>query len=164
MKVLLENTAGMGTTLGHRFEHLARLIADSCDPGRLGVCFDTCHAFAAGYDLSTDAGYDATFAEFDRAVGLKRLKLFHVNDSVKPLGSRVDRHAGIGLGQIGELAFRRLVTDPRFARHPMILETPKDGADGEPMDPVNLARLRAFAEDAPLPRKPTRSRRPSGRP
>lgn len=148
VKVLLENTAGMGTTLGHRFEHLARLIADSCDPSRLAVCFDTCHAFAAGYDLSTDAGYGATFAEFDRTVGLKRLKLFHVNDSLKPLGSRVDRHAGIGLGQIGEPAFRRLVTDPRFVTHPMILETPKDDSEGNPMDPVNLAKLREFVAEA----------------
>jgi deoxyribonuclease-4 len=157
VKVLLENTAGMGTTLGHRFEHLARLIAESCDPGRLAVCFDTCHAFAAGYDLSTVAGYDSTFAAFDRTVGLRQLKLFHVNDSVKPLGSRVDRHAGIGLGQIGEGAFRRLVNDPRFVKHPMILETPKDGPNGEPMDPVNLARLRAFAADAPPQPKPSRA-------
>ena len=148
VKILLENTAGMGTTLGHRFEHLGRLITDSHDPGRLAVCFDTCHAFAAGYDLSTDAGYDATFAEFGRTVGLRRLKLFHVNDSVKSLGSRVDRHAGIGLGMIGEQAFRRLVTDPRFARHPMILETPKDGPNGEPMDPVNLARLRGYVAES----------------
>jgi deoxyribonuclease-4 len=154
VKVLLENTAGMGTTLGHRFEHLARLVADSREPGRLAVCFDTCHAFAAGYDLSTDAGYDATFDEFDRVVGLKRLKLFHVNDSVKPLGSRVDRHAGIGLGEIGEPAFRRLAADPRFARHPMILETPKDGPDGKPMDPVNLGKLRKFAEGAAARSRP----------
>ncbi|HET6573805.1 MAG TPA: deoxyribonuclease IV [Fimbriiglobus sp.] len=159
VKVLLENTAGMGTTLGHRFEHLARLIADSRDPGRLAVCFDTCHAFAAGYDLSTDAGYDATFAEFARTVGLRRLKLFHVNDSVKPLGSRVDRHAGIGLGQIGDRAFRRLATDPRFARLPMVLETPKEDADGNPMDPLNLARLRAFATEAPSPRSTARGGR-----
>jgi deoxyribonuclease-4 len=148
VKVLLENTAGQGSCLGHRFEHLARLIADSADPGRLAVCFDTCHAFAAGYDLSTEEGYDAAFAEFDREIGLLKLKLFHVNDSVKPLGSRVDRHAGIGLGQIGEAAFRRLATDPRFAKHPMILETPKEGADGDPMDPVNLGKLRGFVAEA----------------
>lgn len=159
VNVLLENTAGQGSCLGHRFEHLARLVADSCDPGRLAVCFDTCHAFAAGYDLSTDSGYDATFEEFDRTIGLRRLKLFHVNDSVKPLGSRVDRHAGIGLGRIGERAFRRLVADPRFGKLPMILETPKDDADGNPMDPVNLALLRAFAAKAPRPRSASRGGR-----
>jgi deoxyribonuclease-4 len=147
VKVLLENTAGQGTCLGHRFEHLARLIADSADPGRLAVCFDTCHAFAAGYDLSTQEGYDATFAEFARVVGLRKLKVFHVNDSAKPLGSRVDRHAGIGLGRIGEAAFRRLANDPRFAKHPMILETPKEDAAGRPMDPVNLGKLRGFVAE-----------------
>ncbi len=148
VKVLLENTAGQGTCLGHRFEHLARLIADSADPGRLAVCFDTCHAFAAGYDLSTQEGYDATFAEFARVVGLRKLKAFHVNDSARPLGSRVDRHAGIGLGRIGEAAFRRLANDPRFAKHPMILETPKEDAAGRPMDPVNLGKLRGFVAEA----------------
>jgi deoxyribonuclease-4 len=159
VKVLLENTAGMGTCLGHRFEHLARLLADSRDPGRLAVCFDTCHAFAAGYDLSTEAGYDAAFEAFDRTVGLRRLKLFHVNDSVKPLGSRVDRHAGIGLGRIGELAFRRLVTDPRFDKLPMLLETPKEDADGNPMDPVNLARLHALTAEVSRPRRSARGGR-----
>jgi deoxyribonuclease-4 len=144
VKVLLENTAGQGSCLGHRFEHLARLLADSAAPDRMAVCFDTCHAFAAGYDLSTVEGYDATFDEFRKVVGLRRLKLFHVNDSLKPLGSRVDRHAAIGQGMIGEGAFRRLVNDPRFARLPMILETPKEDAFGRPMDPVNLAILRSL--------------------
>ena len=110
----------------------------------MGVCLDTCHVFAAGYDLRTPATYAATMAEFDAVVGLKRLKVVHVNDSVKPLGSRVDRHAGLGLGHIGETAFRCLVTDPRFADLPMILETPKEGPDGEPMDPINLAKLRGY--------------------
>lgn len=145
VKILLETTAGMGTTLGHRFEHLAELLDRVSEPGRLGVCLDTCHVFAAGYDLRTDSAYDATFAEFDRVVGLKRLKAVHVNDSVKDLGSRVDRHAGIGLGKIGEHAFRRLVTDPRLVKLPLILETPKESADGDPMDPVNLGKLRGFA-------------------
>jgi deoxyribonuclease IV len=148
VKVLLETTAGQGTTLGHRFEHLARILAGVAEPERYDVCLDTCHVFAAGYDLSTDAGYDATFDEFDRVIGLARIKLFHVNDSVKPLGSRVDRHAGLGLGAIGDLAFRRLVTDPRFGDVPMILETPKEDADGKAMDPVNLAKLRRFARPA----------------
>jgi deoxyribonuclease-4 len=144
VRVLLETTAGMGTCLGHRFEHLARILERVREPERYDVCLDTCHVFAAGYDLSTDDGYESTFAGFDRVVGLPRLKLFHLNDSMKGVGSRVDRHAGIGLGQIGEPAFRRLVNDPRFVGRPMILETPKEDDDGEPMDPVNLGKLRSF--------------------
>lgn len=143
--VLLENTAGQGSSLGWRFEHLAEILSGVADPKRYAVCVDTCHTFAAGYPLGTDAEYDATFAEFDRVVGLKRIALFHVNDSAKAFGSRVDRHAGIGLGQIGENAFRRLVTDPRFRKLPMVLETPKEDADGNAMDPANVAKLRAFA-------------------
>ena len=142
--VLIETTAGQGTCLGHRFEHIAEILNTVAEPDRFGVCLDTCHVFAAGYALETDADYDATFAEFDRVVGLDRIKAFHVNDSAKPRGSRVDRHAGIGLGQIGETAFRRLVTDPRFADRPMILETPKEDDAGRPMDPVNIKKLRDF--------------------
>jgi deoxyribonuclease-4 len=142
VKVLLETTAGQGSALGFRFEHLARLLGLVKQPSRLGVCFDTCHVFAAGYPLGQDDEYDATMDEFDRVVGLKRIKVFHLNDSVKGLGSRVDRHAGIGLGQIGETAFRRLLNDPRFQKLPMILETPKADTAGRAMDPVNLAILR----------------------
>jgi deoxyribonuclease-4 len=142
--ILLETTAGQGTSLGAKFEHLAALLESVKEPKRLGVCLDTCHVFAAGYPLGTDAEYDATFKEFDRVIGLKWLKLFHLNDSVKPLGSRVDRHAGLGLGKIGLGAFRRLVNDPRFAKKPMILETPKEATDGTAMDPVNLGILRSF--------------------
>ena len=145
--VLLETTAGQGSSLGYRFEHLAELLARVNEPERFGVCLDTCHVFAAGYGLSTPEEYSATFEEFDRRIGLDRLKLFHVNDSVKPQGSRVDRHAGIGLGKIGEMAFRCLVTDPRFADLPMILETPKQAADGTAMDPINLAKLRQYLAD-----------------
>jgi deoxyribonuclease-4 len=144
VRILLETTAGMGTSLGHRLEHLARLLDLVREPDRLGVCLDTCHVFAAGYDLSNDDGYDALFTAFDRLIGLERLELFHLNDSVKGAGSRVDRHAGIGLGQIGEGAFRRLVNDARFGGRPMILETPKEGPKGEPLDPVNLGKLRSF--------------------
>jgi deoxyribonuclease-4 len=143
--ILLETTAGQGSALGHRFEHLSAIIHATRDPDRLAVCLDTCHVFAAGYDLRTPEAYASTFDEFDRAVGLGRLKLFHVNDSLASLGSRVDRHAGIGLGEIGADAFRRLVTDPRFAELPMILETPKEDDDGNPMDAVNLRLLRNFA-------------------
>lgn len=145
VKVLLETTAGQGSTLGWKFEHLAFLLENAADGDRLGVCLDTCHVFAAGYPIHTADGYAETFGTFDERIGLKRLRAFHVNDSVKPLGSRVDRHAGLGLGQIGEGAFRLLVTDKRFADRPMILETPKEDAAKQPMDPVNLGKLRAFA-------------------
>jgi len=144
VRVLVEATAGQGTTLGHRFEHLATILNGVAVPERLGVCLDTCHVFAAGYDVRTPETYAATMAEFDAVVGVARLKVVHVNDSVKPLGSRVDRHAGLGLGHIGEVAFRCLVTDPRLAEVPMILETPKEDADGNLMDPVNLAKLRRY--------------------
>ena len=148
VKVLIETTAGQGSSLGARFEHLDWLLEHVKDAGRLGVCFDTCHVFAAGYPLRTDEEYAATFAEFDRVVGVSRIKAFHLNDSMKDLGSRVDRHAGIGLGRIGEHAFRRLVTDPRFRTRPMILETPKEDADGVAMDPVNLGKLRQYLAEA----------------
>ncbi len=144
VRVLLETTAGQGTTLGAAFEELAAMLGGVKQPERLGVCLDTCHVFAAGYPLGSAAEYADTFDQFDRLIGLGRLCLFHVNDSLKPLGSRVDRHAGIGLGEMGDEPFRRLVTDPRFADTPMILETPKEDADGTPMDAVNLARLKSF--------------------
>jgi deoxyribonuclease-4 len=144
VRVLLETTAGQGTTLGAAFEELAAMLDRVKQPDRLGVCLDTCHVFAAGYPLGTDAEYTETLGTFDRLIGLDRLCLFHLNDSLKPLGSRVDRHAGIGLGEMGDEPFRRLVRDPRFAETPMILETPKEDADGIAMDPVNLARLKSF--------------------
>ncbi len=143
-QVLLETTAGQGTTLGHRFEHLARVLSLVSAPDRLGVCFDTCHVFAAGYALAPEAEYRATFKEFDRLVGLKRLRAFHVNDSKKPHGSRVDRHEHLGRGHLGLEPFRLLVNDRRFRGRPMILETPKEGPDGEDMDPVNLQTLRGL--------------------
>jgi deoxyribonuclease-4 len=138
--VLLETTAGQGTGLGASFEELAYVISHSKFSGRLGVCFDTCHAFAAGYDISTKAGYAKTFAAFDAIIGLMRLKFFHLNDSKRELGSRVDRHEHIGKGKIGLAGFRLLMNDPRFARHPMVLETPKERDLKE--DIINLALLR----------------------
>ena len=141
-KILLETTAGQGTSLGHRFEQLAAIISGCRSANRLGVCFDTCHAFAAGYDLSTTDGYAATFTEFDRILGLDRLLAFHLNDSKKGLGCRVDRHEHIGLGAIGLTGFQLLMNDPRFATTPKILETPK-GDDGA-MDRVNLGILRGL--------------------
>lgn len=142
VKILLETTAGQGSCLGHRFEHLARILALVKDPGRLGVCLDTCHVFSAGYALAPEAEYRATLRAFDRLIGLRRLRVFHVNDSLKPFGSRVDRHAAIGKGHLGLEPFRLLVNDPRFRARPMILETPKEDADGNELDAINLATLR----------------------
>jgi deoxyribonuclease-4 len=142
--VLLEITAGQGTCLGSRFEHLAKLIELVDRDERLGVCIDTCHMLAAGYDFRTPETYAATFNEFDRLIGLDRIKIFHVNDSQKDLGSRVDRHAHIGAGCIGLEGFRLLVNDPRFADVPMILETPKGKDLAEDIE--NLAKLRGLIE------------------
>jgi deoxyribonuclease IV len=141
VKVLVELTAGQGTSLGYRFEHLATIFDLVTESRRLGVCLDTCHVFAAGYELGTREKYEATFREFDRIIGLKELKAFHLNDSKKPLGSRVDRHEHIGKGHLGLEPFRFLVNDPRFAELPMILETPKTDDDDREMDPVNLRVL-----------------------
>jgi deoxyribonuclease-4 len=156
--VLLELTAGQGTSLGYRFEHLTTILDRVKDASRLGVCFDTCHAFAAGYALTSAEDYVTTFDRFDEVIGLERLKLFHINDSLREFGSRVDRHAGIGLGEIGLEAFRRLVTDARFGALPMILETPKEDAAGNAMDAVNLGILRDL-----LHRRAKRTRSRSGR-
>jgi deoxyribonuclease-4 len=144
VRVLLETTAGQGSTLGHRFEHLARILALVREPDRLGVCFDTCHVFAAGYALAPLAEYRATMRAFERTVGLARLRVFHVNDSRKPRGSRVDRHAHIGRGEMGLEPFRLLVNDRRFRTRPMILETPKEEGEESDMDAVNLATLRGL--------------------
>ena len=149
---LLENTAGQGSCLGHRFEHLGDVIAGVRRPERLGVCIDTCHAFAAGYPLQTPAEYGDTFAQLERSVGLGRVRAFHLNDSKKPLGSRVDRHEHIGRGKLGLEPFRHLLNDPRFRHVPMYLETPKETVDGEEMDVVNLRTLRGLvAETADVP-------------
>jgi deoxyribonuclease-4 len=142
VRVLLETTAGQGTTLGHRFEHLAGIFARIADPDRVGVCLDTCHVFAAGYALAPAAEYEATFQSFDQLIGLKRLSVFHVNDSRKPLGSRVDRHAALGQGCLGLEPFRLLVNDRRFRDRPMILETPKEDDTGADLDAINLGVLR----------------------
>ncbi|HEY1859159.1 MAG TPA: deoxyribonuclease IV [Gemmataceae bacterium] len=146
VKVLLENTAGQGTTLGWRFEHLAGILKTVAEPKRLGVCLDTCHTFAAGYGMTPAKEYQATMREFDRLIGLKRLRVFHLNDSVKPFGSRVDRHAHIGKGCLGLEPFRLLVNDPRFRDRPMLLETPKEEGKNDDMDAVNLATLRGLVE------------------
>ena len=137
----IETTAGQGSTLGYRFEHLAHIIHEANDPDRFGVCVDTCHIFAAGYPLGTEKEYKATFQEFDDVVGLDRIRAFHLNDSKKPLASRVDRHDHIGEGCLGLEPFRHLMNDKRFAARPMYLETKKEERDGEDMDAVNLRTL-----------------------
>jgi len=144
VKTLLELTAGQGSCLGCRFEHLAWVVGQVRQPKRLGVCLDTCHVFAAGYSFTTEPEYQATMREFDRVIGLKWLRLFHLNDSKKGLGSRVDRHEHIGRGCLGIEPFRLLLNDPRFQKTPMVLETPKEDENGRDMDPVNLGVLRGL--------------------
>lgn len=141
---LLETTAGQGSCLGHRFEHLAEILGAVRDPDRLGICFDTCHVFAAGYPLAPRKEYLATMRKFDQLVGLPRIRAFHLNDSKAALGRRVDRHAHIGRGEIGLEGFRSLVNDRRFRRVPMYLETPKGMDNGEDFDVVNLRTLRSL--------------------
>jgi deoxyribonuclease IV len=152
VRLLLEITAGQGSCLGCRFEDLALILERTRGADRLGVCFDTCHAHAAGFDLVSAEGYERTFAAFDRLLGLDTLAAFHLNDSKTPRGSRVDRHQEIGDGHLGLLPFWRLVNDPRFSRTPAVLETPS-GPDKLPSFSRNLARLRALI-GAPAPQTP----------
>ena len=147
--VLLEHTAGQGRTLGYRFEHLATIIGHLRGSKRVGVCLDTCHLVASGYDITSDAGYRDTFEQFDRIVGIDRLKAFHGNDSKRSCGSRVDRHEHIGQGCLGLEPFRRLLHDTRFAGLPLLIETEKThGAErkgaivADPLDVKNLEALR----------------------
>jgi deoxyribonuclease-4 len=144
VKCLLETTAGQGASLNGRFEHLATILEGVQAPDRLGVCFDTCHVFAAGYPLATRQEYRATMKRLDAAVGLATVKAFHLNDSKRELGSRVDRHAHIGRGHLGLESFARLLNDSRFRRVPMYLETPKGHDNGENLDVVNLRTLRSL--------------------
>lgn len=141
---LLETTAGQGSSLGWRFEQLAAILDRVKNPERLGVCFDTCHVFAAGYPLGTRKEYNATIQALDAAIGIGRVKAFHLNDSKAKFGSRVDRHARIGGGEIGVAPFRHLLNDPRFRSIPMILETPKGEENGQTLDAINLRTLRSL--------------------
>ncbi len=140
--VLIENTAGQGTNLGSTFEEISFIISESQYGDGLGVCLDTSHAFAAGYDIRTRVTYEDTLSKFDQIIGLERLKFFHINDSKRPLGSRVDRHEHIGKGEIGLAGFRLLLNDSRFRQHPMVLETPKGKELKE--DKENLRVLRSL--------------------
>jgi deoxyribonuclease-4 len=146
VQVVLETTAGQGSTLGHRFEEIAVLLDGIGIPERTGVCLDTCHVFAAGYDIRTPDGYAEVLGAFDQVVGISHLRVIHLNDSKKDLGCRVDRHEHIGKGAIGLEAFRCLVTDPRLRGLPMILETPKDG-NFVSADRRNLKTLRRLVQD-----------------
>jgi len=148
-RLLLEHTAGQGTNLGHRFEQLAEILDRLGASPRVGVCLDTCHLLAAGYDICSPEGYEETFRQFGATVGFSRLKAFHLNDSKKPCGSRVDRHEHIGKGCLGLAPFRRILNDPRFAKLPMLLETPKSEdtprprtADVDKFDKMNLETIR----------------------
>jgi deoxyribonuclease IV len=148
--VLLEHTAGQGTCLGATFEQLASIVEQMRGHRRVGVCLDTCHLLASGYDLCSPEGYARTFRQFGRLVGFDRLRAFHLNDSKKPLGSRVDRHEHIGQGFLGIEPFRRIVNDRRFRRLPMLLETPKGEGKAtgpiviDPLDARNLNTLRSL--------------------
>ena len=126
VRIVLENTAGGGATIGRSFEELAAVVGAVREPDRVGVCLDTCHLFAAGYDIRTPDGYETTIGRCRRLLGLRRVRAFHLNDAKQPLGSGLDRHEKIGRGHLGVEPFRRLMNDHRFARVPMALETPKD--------------------------------------
>ena len=154
--ILLEHTAGQGSTMGSNFEEIAAMLDGGTATSRLGVCLDTCHLLASGYDLCSEEGYRSTFARFDELIGVDRLKVFHLNDSKKPCQSRVDRHEHIGKGCIGLEPFRRLVNDPRFAHLPMVIETEKTASRTQgkglvkidPLDEMNLRTLRSLRSGA----------------
>lgn len=139
---VLENTAGQGSNLGYKFEHLAYIIERIEDKSRVGVCLDTCHTFAAGYDLRTREACDNTFAEFDRIIGFNYLRGIHLNDAMRPLGSHIDRHTPLGEGEIGWECFKYIASDPRFDNIPLILETPDEARWAE-----EIATLKSFANN-----------------
>lgn len=140
--ILIETTAGQGTSLGYRFEQIRDLFDQLTEPDRVGVCLDTCHIFAAGYDIRDEGSYNKTMEEFDRIIGIKKIRLFHLNDSLKEFSSRVDRHQHIGKGFIGIEGFRLILNDSRFSDIPKVLETPK--GDDMHEDIINLKTLRGL--------------------
>ena len=141
VRAVIENTAGQGTNMGFQFEHLAEIMDQVEDKSRVGVCIDTAHAFAAGYDLSTEEGFDRAFKEFDDIVGFDKLMAMHLNDSKKDLGTKVDRHESLGDGKIGWFAFKKIMTDDRFDGIPLILETPNTDLWAE-----EIKKLKNFAD------------------
>jgi len=148
-RTLLEVTAGQGSALGHRFEHIASILERVKHPRRVGVCLDTCHLFAAGYEISSPDGYDSCVSLLDRLIGVKLVMCIHSNDSKKPLGSHVDRHDHIGKGYIGLSGFRHFIQDPRFFGVPMLIETEKgEDENGRDWDRINLATLRRLVPRA----------------
>lgn len=153
VRLALENTAGQGSCLGNRLEHLTAIFDAVEKPARLGVCLDTAHLFAAGYDIRTRKGWDAAIGQVGSLIGLNEILAFHLNDSKTGLGSRVDRHEHIGKGMIGRAAFRHIVNDARFKRHPGCLETPKSPNLHE--DVENLATLRSLVKPRLKPQEPT---------
>ena len=142
IKILLETTAGSGSQLGCRLEQLRDMIAQSRNPKRLGICLDTCHVYAAGFDIAVAQGYHDFFDSFQKLIGLKHLKCVHANDSKTPLSSGVDRHQQIGLGHLGLGTFKRLLHDPRLDGIPFILETPKGEQGGKNWDAINIRKLK----------------------
>lgn len=147
--LLLEITAGTGTTLGAEMAHFREVFALLSQPERVGVCFDTCHAIGAGWDITTPEGYEAVMTAFDEKIGLERIRCFHLNDSQYKVGSHRDRHTHIGYGYGGLTTFRNVLNDPRFAHLPMLLETPKD--EDQAQDVVNMRVLRGLFEGASEP-------------
>jgi deoxyribonuclease-4 len=143
--VLIENTAGQGSSLGSSFEEIGFILQNSAFGNTMGMCYDTAHGFAAGYDIRDEKTYELTFEKLDRHIGLNRLRFFHLNDSKRELGSRVDRHEHIGKGTIGLQGFRLLLNDPRFDHHPMVLETPKGKDLREDME--NMRTLKSLIEE-----------------
>ena len=146
---VIETTAGQGTTVGSSFEEIAEIISGVKDKKRVGVCIDTCHIFAAGYDIRTSNDYEKTMSDFDKIIGFEKLHAVHLNNAKKPLNSHVDRHEHIGKGEIGKGAFGFIMNDDRFSKIPKILETPK-GENGYEMDIVNLRTLRELVEEASI--------------
>ncbi len=167
VRILLETAAGQGTAVGYRFEHLRDIVGAVRERSRVAVCFDTCHVHAAGYDLTSKEGYAATIEDFRRTVGLSLLRAIHVNDSKKPRGARVDRHEHIGQGAIGEAGFANLMSDPRLARIPKFLETPKERPRPRPGQPCGAppareSDMRIRAEAPTTPPVPRRGGAPDG--
>ncbi len=155
----LESTAGQGSTIGHTLEHLGELLESIGRPHRFGICLDTCHLFAAGFALAEQEDYNRFIEDFNARVGLGRVRVWHLNDSCKGCGSRVDRHAGIGRGLMGVAPFREILNDRRFAEIPMILETPKGMEAGEHLDAINLRVLRQLLKPSPAGGGARRKRR-----